>query len=228
MWRHSLDVRTTDGVEISSRSMRGRTHSSSRNLLIVLLAGALALIGVGAQTLPVVAPPQKDFAADLEAFVAALAARDQFSGSVLLARHGQPLVRRGYGWADRARRRPNTLRNRHGGEDLAHGREHEGRVRQLSFDTTLGALVPDYPLADACDGVDRRDVKRDGRRRSGRVAGGHAGAAGPDFGVDRILGLPNVKEPHGRHVRGQLWEIRLKGKAAPPVRFTSQRERSVS
>jgi ribosome-binding protein aMBF1 (putative translation factor) len=25
--------------------------------------------------------------------------------------------------------------------------------------------------------------------------------------------LPNVKEPHVRHVRGQLWEIRLKGKA---------------
>src|SRR4051794_4392224 len=27
------------------------------------------------------------------------------------------------------------------------------------------------------------------------------------------LGLTNVKEPHIRHVRGQLWEIRLKGKA---------------
>ena len=27
------------------------------------------------------------------------------------------------------------------------------------------------------------------------------------------LGLPNVKEPHVRHIRGQLWEIRLKGKA---------------
>ena len=26
-------------------------------------------------------------------------------------------------------------------------------------------------------------------------------------------GLSNVKEPHVRHVRGQLWEIRLKGKA---------------
>jgi hypothetical protein len=25
--------------------------------------------------------------------------------------------------------------------------------------------------------------------------------------------LPNVKEPHGRHVCGPLWEIRLKGKA---------------
>ena len=27
------------------------------------------------------------------------------------------------------------------------------------------------------------------------------------------VGLPNVKEPHVRHVRGQLWEIRLKGRA---------------
>ena len=27
------------------------------------------------------------------------------------------------------------------------------------------------------------------------------------------VGLPNVKEPHVRHVRGQLWELRLKGKA---------------
>lgn len=27
------------------------------------------------------------------------------------------------------------------------------------------------------------------------------------------VGLPNVREPHVRHVRGQVWEIRLKGKA---------------
>lgn len=27
------------------------------------------------------------------------------------------------------------------------------------------------------------------------------------------VGLPNVREPHVRHIRGQLWEIRLKGKA---------------
>ena len=27
------------------------------------------------------------------------------------------------------------------------------------------------------------------------------------------VGMPNVREPHVRHVRGQLWEIRLKGKA---------------
>jgi phage-related protein len=27
------------------------------------------------------------------------------------------------------------------------------------------------------------------------------------------VGLPNVTEPHVRHIRGPLWEIRLKGKA---------------
>ena len=27
------------------------------------------------------------------------------------------------------------------------------------------------------------------------------------------VGLSNVREPHVRHIRGQLWEIRLKGKA---------------
>jgi CubicO group peptidase (beta-lactamase class C family) len=138
--------------------MRGRTRSSGRNLLIVLIAGALALTGAGARSMPVVAPPQKDLAADLEGFTAALAARDQFSGSVLLARHGQPLVRRGYGLADRRRRRPNT-------PDTPFMLSSVGKVftavmiaklieqKQLSFDTTLGALVPDYPLADARDHV---------------------------------------------------------------------------
>src|SRR5579864_562046 len=130
--------------------MRGRTRSSGRNLRIVLIAGALTLTGAGARSMPVVAPPQKDLAADLEGFAAALAARDQFSGSVLLARHGQPLVRRGYGLADRKRRRPNT-------PDRPFMLSSVGKVftavmiaklieqNRLSFDTTLGALVPDYP-----------------------------------------------------------------------------------
>ena len=27
------------------------------------------------------------------------------------------------------------------------------------------------------------------------------------------MGLPSVREPHARHIRGPIWEIRLKGKA---------------
>jgi len=43
------------------------------------------------------------------------------------------------------------------------------------------------------------------------------------------LGLPSVKEPHVRHIRGQLWEIRLKGKAgiARALYVTAKEQRLV-
>ena len=43
------------------------------------------------------------------------------------------------------------------------------------------------------------------------------------------VGLPNVKEPHVRHVRGQLWEIRLKGNAgiARALYVTAKEQRVV-
>ena len=43
------------------------------------------------------------------------------------------------------------------------------------------------------------------------------------------VGLPNVKEPHVRHIRGQLWEIRLKGKAgiARALYITAREQRVV-
>lgn len=43
------------------------------------------------------------------------------------------------------------------------------------------------------------------------------------------VGLPNVKEPHVRHVRGPLWEIRLKGKAgiARALYVTAKEQRVV-
>jgi phage-related protein len=43
------------------------------------------------------------------------------------------------------------------------------------------------------------------------------------------VGLPNVKEPHLRHIRGQLWEIRLKGKAgiARALYVTAKEQRVV-
>ncbi len=43
------------------------------------------------------------------------------------------------------------------------------------------------------------------------------------------VGLPNVKEPHVRHIREQLWEIRLKGKAgiARALYVTAREQRVV-
>lgn len=44
------------------------------------------------------------------------------------------------------------------------------------------------------------------------------------------VGLANVKEPHVRHVRGPLWEIRLKGKSgiARALYVTAKEQRSSS
>ena len=43
------------------------------------------------------------------------------------------------------------------------------------------------------------------------------------------VGLPNVKRPHVRHIRGPLWEIRLKGKAgiARALYITALKQRVV-
>jgi phage-related protein len=43
------------------------------------------------------------------------------------------------------------------------------------------------------------------------------------------VGLLNVKEPHVRHIRGQLWEVRLKGKAgiARALYVTAKEQRVV-
>jgi phage-related protein len=63
----------------------------------------------------------------------------------------------------------------------------------------------------------------------GRAAGGHAGATGPDLELIEQVGLPNVREPHVRHVRGQIWEIRLRGKAgiARALYVTAKEQRVV-
>ena len=44
-----------------------------------------------------------------------------------------------------------------------------------------------------------------------------------------FVGLPHVKEPHVRHIRGRLWEIRLKGKAgiARALYVTAREQRVV-
>ncbi len=43
------------------------------------------------------------------------------------------------------------------------------------------------------------------------------------------MGLPAVKEPHVRHIRGPFWEIRLKGKAgiARALYITAREQRVV-
>jgi CubicO group peptidase (beta-lactamase class C family) len=89
-----------------------RCRSATSNVLIYTIAAVLVLPGVGEGPTAAAAARQTMLAGDIEAFVDKLASSDQFSGAVLLARRGQPLVRRGYGLADRARGRFNTPETR--------------------------------------------------------------------------------------------------------------------
>lgn len=93
-------------------------------------------------------------AAAVQAHVDARAAADRFSGVVLLARGDRILVHRAYGMADAEARRPNTLETRIGSGSVPKmitavavaQLVEQGRMR---FDDTLGALLPDYPNAQA-------------------------------------------------------------------------------
>jgi CubicO group peptidase (beta-lactamase class C family) len=49
----------------------------------------------------------------IDIFLDQLAERGNFSGSVLVARQGETLVNKGYGWADRSERTPNTPQTRY-------------------------------------------------------------------------------------------------------------------
>ena len=102
-------------------------------------------------------------AASVEAFATKLAASDEFSGVVLLSRRGQPLVRRGYGLADRKAGRPNTpetsfmlssVSKMFTAVTIAKLVER----KQLSFDRTLGSLLPEYPSAEAREQVTVRHL----------------------------------------------------------------------
>jgi D-alanyl-D-alanine carboxypeptidase len=86
----------------------------------------------------------------LDAHLSRLAADDAFSGAVLVAKDGQRIFEKGYGFADRANRRPNTVDTRYNlgsinkkftelaiGQLVAAGK--------LSRDDTIGKFFPDYP-----------------------------------------------------------------------------------
>lgn len=76
--------------------------------LIVAIVAASVLTGCNGR--PSTARDERGPAlpADVEALPARLTASDEFSGVVLLTRHGQPLIRRGYDLADCKAGLPNT------------------------------------------------------------------------------------------------------------------------
>ena len=126
--------------------------------LVVAIIATSVVAGCGSRTSVGADGRDAAVAADVEAFVQRSADADAFSGAVLLTRHGQALVRRGYGWADRKARRANTPETPFA---LASVSKMFTAVmiaklverQPLSFESTLGSLLPAYPSAEARERV---------------------------------------------------------------------------
>lgn len=94
----------------------------------------------------------------LDAYFTKLAADDRFSGVALVARNGgaerveKPVFFRAYGYADREKRIPNTVRTRFNLGSINKSFT-QAAIRQLadagklSLSDTLGKFLPDYPQA---------------------------------------------------------------------------------
>lgn len=92
-----------------------------------------------------------------------LAAGDQFSGAVLVARHGKVLFQKAVGFADREARAPNTIdtRFRNGSMNkmfTAVATLQLVESRKLALDDPIGKHLPDYPNADVASRVTIRHL----------------------------------------------------------------------
>ena len=131
------------------------------NLLASIFA-AVVLTTSRTQTVRAMSPDDA-IATDVKTFVANLAAADKFSGVVLVSRNDHLLFNGGYGFANRSTRQRNTPETPFMLSSV--GKLFTTAVvaklierNQLSFDTQLGEILPDYPSADARRRVRVRDL----------------------------------------------------------------------
>lgn len=103
---------------------------------------------------PAVSPdmPDAKLAQDLDAWTADLAAKDRFSGVVLVARDGKEIWTKAYGLADRSAKTAAAIDTAFNYGSIGKALTHTAVVQligagKLSADDTVGKWLPDYPQA---------------------------------------------------------------------------------
>jgi D-alanyl-D-alanine carboxypeptidase len=112
-----------------------------------------------------------------------LAKKDEFSGVLLVARHGQVVLQKAWGLANRGTGAPNTLdtRFRIGSMNkmfTAVSVLQLVEAGKLSLDDTIGKILPDYPNQDVAAKVTVRNLLTH--------TGGTGDIFGPDFDKNRL------------------------------------------
>ncbi|HEV7508454.1 MAG TPA: serine hydrolase domain-containing protein [Thermoanaerobaculia bacterium] len=111
------------------------------------------------------------------------AKKDQFSGVVLVARHGQVLSQKAWGLANRETKKPNTLDTRFRLGSMNKMFTSVATLQlieagKLSLDDTIGKILPDYPNKDVASKVTVRHLLTH--------TGGTGDIFGPDFEKNRL------------------------------------------
>ncbi len=156
---HSISSSNDEQVQFLVSSKKGNWLDISLDLAP---DQKIAGMGVGFASAP---PEDTDkglnaaqMAARLEQYMDERAAKGEFSGSVLLARNGEPLFARAYGMADRESGRENTLDtpiNLGSMNKMFTGLAITQLVAQgkLAYTDTVGKHLPDYPNQQVRDEV---------------------------------------------------------------------------
>jgi D-alanyl-D-alanine carboxypeptidase len=126
---------------------------------------------------------EADAIAALKTELDALVAKDKFSGAVIVAKHGKPLLAQAYGMADRAKQTANTLamRFRIGSMNkmfTATAILQLVQAKKLSLDDTVGKFLPDYPNKNVATKVKIHHLLTH--------TGGTGDIFGPDFNAKRL------------------------------------------
>lgn len=104
---------------------------------------------------PVAADMSREaLAAALDTYIADLARDERFSGAVAVAKNGEVIYEKAFGMAERRHSVPNRPATRFnlGSINKAFTKVAIGQLVEqgkLTFDATLGSILPDYPNADA-------------------------------------------------------------------------------
>ena len=125
----------------------------------------LVLAGLLLHTAPVAGqqPATDSVSGSLDRAIRLRAAADSFSGAVLVARNGVPVLRAGYGLADRAARVPVVLETKFnlGSLDKLITRIAVWQLvaaGKLRLDVPIGTYLPDYPNRDVRERVTARQL----------------------------------------------------------------------
>jgi D-alanyl-D-alanine carboxypeptidase len=102
--------------------------------------------------------PEGDAFGVLRAKLDGLAAEDQFSGAVMISKHGKPLLSAAYGYADRARKVPNTIETKFsiasmGKMFTAVAIAQLTQAGKLALNKPFGQYLADYPNNTAASKV---------------------------------------------------------------------------